>query len=863
VLSNGSVSRVNGTTGGILWQVPNPSGAAANATLEGGSLSWFGNETQYSLNVLTGGIVQGYAPLSTSGPVAGQMGALVLVNTSGDLLVYPEGGSLAWKAALSGPGATFAPALEDGEIFAARDGGPLTGLSLANGSVNWYGAGAATVSTPPTVSGPTVYVGTQVAGTSALIAEGVHGGLQWSLALPAAPQGDLAIAQGLLYVHTLDGTLTAVGYPPLTLGAQANRTRVSVGQPLLLSASASGGDGSAVSFAWTFSDGNESYGSTVSQTFSSPGPAWAVVVATDADGYTGPAVNLSLTVLPTLSITLSVNSTSGASPLELSATETPAGGSLSYPTLSLLVQGPLTENLSGPTQMLTLVTAGNYTLYGRVRDSAGDVALSDPVEVTVSTPAPAPSTLSVSAGPPGGFTLGWTPYRGSGFSSYRVGYQVDGQGPVFWLPPITSSQTSSLELSGFPLDADVALYLNTTSLYGSYTLSGPVDYVVPLVAPTLNVSALAAAPGQAQLNWSLPPVDHFLRWTLLVRSPLGAASEALALNATARGYLTPPAPDLVTTSYQLELSVAGNRSVLSSPVTFAPLFTAPSPTLGGDGVKTSVSFGGLSMPDLSAVKVCFAPASGGAAVCPLTLSAPSSTGIPLTLPGPGEYQVWLEVQAANGFSFNGTSVLYRAYAAAPALAWYLWTFLSAPLWSWIVLALLVVAVVLLARALYQERNELPPLLDTLLPWESTTPPEEEPPRKRIPRPARERVVKPLHVHGTSHPHRHDRPHRKPPRIAPPTRIRVRRSAPHTSRNEWAQMEEELDKLDEEIRPTAEQDGTPLPRRAKTSPPLSEEESPGPAPTKAAPSPAPAPSPEPAPPRKPARETKPEDEEPTL
>ncbi len=851
VVTNATVTDVNGSSGAILWQVPNPTGnATGEPVLTGGALYLAGAGRLYTVGLATGALTSRYAPGMTAGTLAFQGGVFFEGNATGELLAFPQLGPTAWKAPLSGTGPTLSPAIAGGRVYADRAGGPLTALSQTTGAVSFYGP--TDLLTSPSVSGPYVYAGLGGAGAFALLAEQVGGGTGWTLPLAAAPQGDLAVSNGLLYLHTLDGSLQAIGYPPLAVSASVNRTTAAAGQNLTFSASWTGGDPSPVTVTWAFSDGATVTGATVQHAFPAPGPAWAEAVATDANGSVSPPSRILFDLFPPLSVGLSLNATRGAAPVLLSLNATPTGGSGTYPGVDLLVSGPVDLNLTGPTVTARLTLAGSYTVRARVRDSVGDVALSPGETFTVVAPAPTAAVPVALPAGPGIVNLSWSPYPGPGFSSYGVGYRLDG-GNLTWVDQLISRYDTTFQLTGLPLGAELSVVVNTTSLYGSYALSAPVNVTVPLVAPLLRVTPASGLPGQALLSWTLPPVDRFAAWTLTTTGPGGKTSTVpLDLNASARQALAPPAVDLATTTYSLGYEAGSNLSIQGGGVPFTPLFLPPPVALTGTGTAVTVSYPSVGLPDLASVEVCFLDLGNGQAGCPRILLAASSNGTTLDLPAAGDYQVWLHVTARNGFSFNSTLHSYHAEVAGAREAWYLTSILTAPLWMWLVVALLVVALALVARALYQERNELPPLLDTLLPWGDETPPPPSPPGRRIPRPARERLSKPLHVHGDSHPHRHARPHERRVKELPPVR-KARERAP----KDWL---EEMDRLDEDVSTTAEEDGTPMPRKGARGRP---EAHPAPAAAPPAEEAVPPEEADPRPPKHPPRERSRSDEEPTL
>jgi len=850
VVGNATVSDVNGTSGGVLWQVPNPTRNATGApVLTGGALYLPGPGRLYDIVLDSGASSSRYAPGMTPGDLAFQGGVFFEANATGELLAFPEGAPAAWQAPLPGTGGAFSPAIADGLVYADRAGGPLTAFSETTGSVTFYGP--TDLLTAPSVAGRYVYAGLGSAGAFTLLAQQAGGGTGWTLPLATTPQGDLAVSDGLLYLHTLDGSVQAIGYPPLSVSATVNRTDAAAGQNLTFAATWSGGDPSPVNVTWAFSDGTTATGPTVQHAFPAPGAAWAEAVATDANGSVSPPSRILLDLLPPLTVGLSLNATRGAAPFLLSLNATASGGSGTYPILALLVSGPVDLNLTGPSAEARIGLAGTYAVRALVRDDLGDVAVSPPETFTVVAPAPTAVAPAVSPAGPGAVNLSWSPYTGPGFASYQVGYRLDG-GNLTWAAVLPARYDTAFQLTGLPLGAGLSVVVNTTSIYGSYALSAPVDLTVPLVAPALMVAPAPGLPGQALLSWTLPPVDRFSTWTLTTTGPGGTAvTVPLDLNASARELIAPPAVDLVTTLYSLGYVAGGNLSIQSAGVPFTPLYLAPPLTLSGTGTSLTVSYPAAGLPDLASVEVCYRSLGTGQAACPRVLLTASSNGTTVSLPQAGDYQVWLHLTAQNGFSFNGTLYSYRAEAAGAEVAWYLTPVLTAPLWVWFVVALLLVALVLVSRALYQERNELPPLLDTLLPWGEESPPPPSPPGRRIPRPARERLSKPLHVHGNSHPHRHARPHQAPVRTRPAVR-RARESPPR----DWM---EELDRLDEDVPTTAEEDGTPIPRKGPRG-----RAEPRPGPTDAPPSEAPSPPEEETrPPKRPPREGPRADEEPTL
>lgn len=362
----------------------------------------------------------------------------------------------------------------------------------------------------------------------------------------------------------------------------ANRTSADVGQSVTFSTQASGGSGGYV-YAWTGLPASGCTGTTsatVSCALSASGTLSLSVVVTDSSGASSPASGtLSYTVyaLPSLAVptaSLASGGLDAGQGVDFTTTVTSlgSGGTVVVWTSSsgLLI---CSSNPSTPTLLTCLATAsGNYTVTVKVTDSDGGRAsatstteqvLSDP---TAPAPSASPATVDVGASS----TLATAPYGGGGgFSVHWVG-----------LPAGCSGTTPSISC-GPSTAGTYLIWVQVTDANGFQVTSLPV---VLTVHAALGVSA-SAAPTQATsgepVAFSATLSGGTAPWSIAWNFGDGARGTGAGAS---HAYVSPG-----TYTARVWLNDSAGASVSATvTVTVVAASTTSTPTTGGTGLSSGV-----------------------------------------------------------------------------------------------------------------------------------------------------------------------------------------------------------------------------------------------------------------------------------
>lgn len=741
--------------GAVDWQLTVPEiDTLDTPVISGTSLDVVTTGAIAQVNLATEGlsdITDGFA----GGTPAASDGWVVLAEPYGVVAGVLAGGS-EWETTLTGPTSTptLPVAVADGRVLATDGLGPLQALSEVNGSRLWKTSFNAT--TAPVVAGDVAYVGN---GSRVFAIDTATGATLWNRSLTGDPTGLAAVADGLLEVPTTSGALVALGDPPLSVVVSAPRHEAAANQSMGFVASVSGGLGTAT-MAWLFSDNATALGLKVTHTFASPGPAWAEAIAVDADGAESPAALVNLTILPPLDVTLVENVSSGEAPLPLSLTVVITGGDGRYGVPTVLATGNWTGTLIGSTDLVNVTTVGNTTFVATVTDTADDRSSSQPVNVSVSAPTPGAPMVTVTSAGPTGAQVVWTPTTIAAFNGTQVWVSTDG-GASDLVAHFNASGVASYLLENLSLGADLNVSVSVTTSYGTSATSAGTDYTVPLVPPTLTIAPDAALPGQAFLNWTLPPVDHFSAFTLCLGGPIapspgvpcaGGTADPLGATAGVRSWIGPVLPNLVTTDLTLVVSTTTGSWAESNVVPFTPAHASPSLSVTIHDETANLSWTLPHLAGLATWQVCWNQVGSATTTCQANSTATTATTTSVVLPSGGTFDLEVLFASANGFVVTSSIAQVVAHAVGPPTVWYDIPLGPASAGVWVVVVILLLLILLLAALVWRERTEIPPFLGLPLPWDPLAPEPDDKARKK----ARADET-PVHRHRRSHSHRHAAP----------------------------------------------------------------------------------------------------------
>jgi PKD repeat protein len=177
---------------------------------------------------------------------------------------------------------------------------------------------------------------------------------------------------------TTSATTTAVtvGAGP-AISASASPSTVDVGAAVTFSANATSPGAAPITYAWTFGDGNQGSGTSVSHSYTSAGTFGATVVGTDADGVESNASVIVL-VLPAPTLTIGDNRSSASDNEPISFYANLSGGTPPYRFVWNFGDGN-SSTFPSPSHVFTI--PGNYTVQVWTNDS---FSVMDHQSITVS-----------------------------------------------------------------------------------------------------------------------------------------------------------------------------------------------------------------------------------------------------------------------------------------------------------------------------------------------------------------------------------------------------------------------------------------------------------------------------------------------
>lgn len=171
-------------------------------------------------------------------------------------------------------------------------------------------------------------------------------------------------------------TVVTVGAGP-AITVYASSTSVDLGQAVTFTATATSPGAPPITYAWTFGDGTQGSGATVSHAYNSVGTFGVAVVGTDADGVPANA-SLFVVVVPLPTLTIGANRSSATVDYPISFYANISGGTAPYRFAWNFGDGN-TSTFPSPFHVFT--TPGNYTVQLWTNDS---FSVMDHQSVTVS-----------------------------------------------------------------------------------------------------------------------------------------------------------------------------------------------------------------------------------------------------------------------------------------------------------------------------------------------------------------------------------------------------------------------------------------------------------------------------------------------
>ncbi len=277
-------------------------------------------------------------------------------------------------------------------------------------------------------------------------------------------------------------SLAVLGGVVLTLGVAPAPTEVGVNTTFTAGVSSSAG---TMTLLYDFGDGT-SLGPThqlnVTHVYTKAGSMTASVSGTNASGVFAASQNVTVTVVPAVTVSLSASPSNGLAPLGTTLTATPSNGVA--PFLYTFKMGPtLIAKQTGTTVRYTLNNSGNYTFTVIIQDALGVLSSGTAkVSVTGGKP-PSPLTATISG-----------PFQGSPGSSLSFVVNASGGAPpytYFW----NFGDNQTLRSS-----ANVEVHSYTSS--GNYTVTVLVNDSMGKsyrVTHTVSISTNQPSPGPGSI----------------------------------------------------------------------------------------------------------------------------------------------------------------------------------------------------------------------------------------------------------------------------------------------------------------------------------------------------------------------------
>jgi hypothetical protein len=401
-----------------------------------------------------------------------------------------------------------------------------------------------------------------------------------------------------IYLNVTDGTGTWVESnialvtvnPPLSVGVLPGSVILDVGQSQLFTSTASGGTNSYI-YQWYLNGASVlgATGATWTYTPSSAGSNFVYLKVTDTLGVTATSNTVPVTANTAPSVTIlpvSVSIDIGGSQLFTSAV---VGGTSSY-AYKWYLNGIEVPGATNATWTFSSASSGSYNVYLEINDSAGFVAKSNTVLVTVNGPvsvAISPGSATFDVGQSQLFTSTITGGTGPfSYQWYLNGTMVRGAMHSSWTFSCNSTgfYTVYLEVNDSLGASGISPTSNATVNSQPAVIIGPSSAIIYLGQSQLFTSSVSGGTGsfsyQWYLNGTLVRGATSSSWVLTPNSTgtckvylTVTDSVNMAKSSTASVLTVNPLPSVIITPTSVTIDVNQSRSFASTVSGRTPPYT--------------------------------------------------------------------------------------------------------------------------------------------------------------------------------------------------------------------------------------------------------------------------------------------------
>ena len=213
IQGSGGLTAYSGANGGTEWSTGLPGGAWGTPTV-GGDLVVVGydNVDSVSAYYVSNGTAAWTVPINGtlgSSPAYAN-GVFYFGSTDGYAYAVSSDGSTLWNVAV-GSAIEATPAVDGTTVIEADQGGSVLALNAANGATLWNFTTESGIDASPAISANGLVYDGNATGTLFALNERT-GAESWQTTLSAAITSSPALADGMLFVLTADGTVSAFSY---------------------------------------------------------------------------------------------------------------------------------------------------------------------------------------------------------------------------------------------------------------------------------------------------------------------------------------------------------------------------------------------------------------------------------------------------------------------------------------------------------------------------------------------------------------------------------------------------------------------------------------------------------------------------
>ena len=291
-------------------------------------------------------------------------------------------------------------------------------------------------------------------------------------------------------------TLKVVNPAPLTASFTHSPASPLVGQAVTFTGSAAGGV-SPYSYSWSFGDGGNGMGSSVSHTYQSPGNYSVIFTVTDSKGQTAGSTQ-TITVSQPLSLTTSFTF-SPSSPMAgqtVTFTASASGGTSPYSFTWNFGDG---TSGAGSVVNHAYSTVGTFTVTSTVKDAGSPQQTASSQQSVTVSPAPLSASFSFSpSAPDAGGSISFIASASGGISPYTYSWSFgDGGAASGSNVSYTYQSSGSYTVSLTVTDSSGRTATASTTISVSPMLSASFTYSPSNPLPLLPVTFTANAAGGA------------------------------------------------------------------------------------------------------------------------------------------------------------------------------------------------------------------------------------------------------------------------------------------------------------------------------------------------------------------------------